>query len=654
MRDRQELLFRLRQETANLRLFLAGVRHTPGIPAEGPLPLLPDPEAVAARLRNSGYSEAVVRIAGQVLQHQFPLLTLTVSTGPSIDWQSDPAHPERNGLGWRRRALSRLIPYMAAGRFGDYKIIWELNRHQHLPLLAEAWLLTGRREYLEEIERQLQGWRAANRPGAGMNWASALEVAFRALSWIWTWHLASGSLSAETRTLLVHGLEEHARFLEYNLSFYHSPNTHLIGEALALEATGVLFPHFRKARDWSAQGGAILDAELDRQVRADGGHFEQSTYYHVYTLDMFLFHGLLAQRHDRAFLERLRQMARYLAALAGPAGRIPLIGDDDGGRFFHPYGNRQEFCRATLATCGVLLDEPQWVFSEENLAEQAVWWVGTGAFETKRASAAVASTLFPDTGIAVLAAGDRQIVMDVGPFGPGNAGHSHADTLSVVVSAGDEQLLVDPGTYTYILDREDRDRFRGTAAHNTIRIDGRDQALPVNPFRWAAVPDVRILQWQSTRARDFISAACRYAGFCHTRAVLFAKPDVLLIADWITGAGGEHTLEQFWHAGAALRLSGNRLLVGTSASLLIAPAAPITIEEGGEFGWRSPGLGTRYPSPVARITDRRGLPALRWTVIDLGATTGELLVDGPRAFYRRDSFSISAETGEDGQIKVLP
>lgn len=656
MRTRQEIFFRFRQEAANLRFFLTGIRHTARTPGAGPLAPWPDPAAVAARLNGSGYSERVLAIANQVLEHRFPLLTLDVSTGPSIDWQADPGHPERNGLGWRRRAPSRLVPYMAVDRFGDYKMIWELNRHQHLPLLAQAWLFTGRGEYLEEIERQLPGWRAANPVGAGMNWASALEIAFRALSWMWTWHFVSGQLSAGTRKLLVEGIEEHARFLEYNLSFYHSPNTHLIGEALALEAAGVLFPHFRQARNWSARGRAVLDAELGKQVRADGGHFEQSTYYHVYTLDMFLLHGLLAGRRDGVFLERLRQMAGYLAAVAGPARRIPLIGDDDGGRLFHPYGNRGQFCRATLATCGALLEQPEWIGSDDDLAEQAAWWLGTGVFEAKRAPSVGASALFPDTGIAVLAAGDTHVVMDVGPFGPGSAGHSHADTLSMVVSSGDEQLFIDPGTYTYILDREERDHFRGTAAHNTIRIDGRDQAVPVNPFRWIALPEVRIAGWRSTERQDLVSAICRYrpvaevplvlqtveaaceasaagspADFCHTRTVLFLKPDILLIADWVTGPDGEHTIEQFWHAGVKLTLDGDRVLIGSGASLLIAPSAELKIED----GWRSPGLGTKYRSPVARITERRRLPALRWTVIDLGGTAGELLVTGSRATYRR-------------------
>src|SRR3974377_1211958 len=135
MKSRQEVLFRFRQESTNLRLFFTGIRHTGAMPGSGPLSPFPDPATVAVRLRDTVYSEAVIAIANQVLKHRFPLLTLEVSTGSSIDWQTDPTHPECNGLGWRRGAPSRLVPYMAVDRFGDYKVLWELERDQHFPLL---------------------------------------------------------------------------------------------------------------------------------------------------------------------------------------------------------------------------------------------------------------------------------------------------------------------------------------------------------------------------------------------------------------------------------------------------------------------------------------------------------------------------------------
>jgi hypothetical protein len=36
-----------------------------------------------------------------------------------------------------------------------------------------------------------------------------------------------------------------------------------------------------------------MEQEPDRQVRADGSHCEQSSYYHVYGLDFFILYRLL-------------------------------------------------------------------------------------------------------------------------------------------------------------------------------------------------------------------------------------------------------------------------------------------------------------------------------------------------------------------------
>jgi hypothetical protein len=138
--------------------------------------------------------------------------------------------------------------------------------------------------------------------------------------------------------------------------------------------------------------------------------------------------------------------------------------------------------------------------------------------------------------------------VDAGPFGGGSAGHSHADTLSLIVNAGNEEILIDPGTYTYVGDPVWRNRFRGTGFHNTIQVDGQDQALPVNPFRWSNPPDVEVLDWDGS----LLDARCRYRGITHRRAVVLDSRGVLLVIDCVEGPEGEHDIRQSWHAGSAV------------------------------------------------------------------------------------------------------
>ena len=203
------------------------------------------------------------------------------------------------------------------------------------------------------------------------------------------------------------------------------------------------------------------------QVRDDGSHFEQSTYYHGYTLDMALTWFLLEGRPER-FRPKIERMAEYLHALMGPSRRLPFLGDDDGGGWFHPYGPRNQFGRATLATCSVLFDRFDWPRLSEDLSEQAAWWLGPCAALPLQV-VEPQSRWFADAGIAVLRSGDVQAIVKAGPFGSGSAGHSHADTLSIVLRNGEEEILIDPGTFTYVGDPEWRAWFRETSAHNTAQ-----------------------------------------------------------------------------------------------------------------------------------------------------------------------------------------
>jgi len=347
----------------------------------------------------------------------------------------------------------------------------------------------------------------------------------------------------------------------------------------------------------------MVRAQMEAQVRADGSHFEQSTYYHVYALDMLKFSALLEEMPPD-YTAKLGRMEDYLDALLGPQRRLAFLGDDDGGRCFHPYGPRDRFGAASLAGAGY-----------PELAAELGAWIGWKAAKSC-GPGSQGSRLFENAGIAIMQSGDIQLIADAGPFGSGGAGHSHADTLSFVLRRAEEDLLIDAGTFTYVGDAQWRKWFRGTAAHNTIRIDGLDQATPVGPFRWADKPDVVINDWKTSAAEDFLDAVCRYRGFEHRRIIRFAKPDTIFVSDEVSGAGGPHLLEQFWHSGEEVTEESPRSFrLGHKARLLLSHDAKLEI--GGDNGWRSKVFGSREPAAAICAAQRQQLPAKFAAVIEL-------------------------------------
>jgi hypothetical protein len=595
MRSAAELIFRARQETANLLLLAS----PPKFSGEAPLSLvLPEPSAVAGVLRGSEYAGQISQIACSVVEHRFPLLGVEIDTGPEIYWRRDYIHSRESGMQYFRR-----IPYLNFSAVGDHKVIWELNRHQHLVLLAQAYVFTGEREFTRELFRQLESWFEQNPFQRGINWASALEVGFRALSWVWVYHLTAREMPEDFRQQFLTKLYRHGLHLSENLSIYFSPNTHLLGEAVALYALGVLFPSFPGARKWQQQAEKIIEGQLSFQVQRDGSHFEQSTYYHVYALDLFLLFYILAGRPAN-FRPVLERMAEYLYWLLGPSRRIAFLGDDDGGRLFHPYGERDQFGRATLATCGILFEKEEWIGTVRDVAEQAAWWLGANMTRLARQQPSIpaGSRVFADSGSAFLQSEGLFVQMDCGPFGYGGAGHSHSDTLSIVVWIHGEPVLRDPGTYTYLSDPEERNWFRGSAAHSTVRMDGLDQGRAAGPFRWNSKPEVNLSTWQPNAGGGLIEAVCRYGQFTHRRRLLLEQQR-LLILDELDGPPGEHTCEQVWQLGSGARK------VSLSFS---APAVKRPSKYSPAFGKKCPGesviveLEGQFPMRVAMLLDGAG------------------------------------------------
>jgi hypothetical protein len=281
--------------------------------------------------------ERLAERAERILEHRFDLLGYEdLSFGDEIDWCLEPIRAERIPLShWSK------ITRMGNGRIGDLKVVWELNRHQHLICLGQAYFLKGEPRFAEEIVKQISDWVEKNPPPKGPNWASSLEAAFRLTSWIWAVRLIKGNECLDKGFLLnlAAWIAEHARHIERFLSTYSSPNTHLTGEALGLFYAGVFFPNLPDAQRWKEKGKDILFRMLPIHLLQDGGYVERTLWYHQYTISFYLhFIILLGNIGDKIpswAWKRVEKGISFLMYSLKPDRTIPMVGDDDGG-FFLP------------------------------------------------------------------------------------------------------------------------------------------------------------------------------------------------------------------------------------------------------------------------------------------------------------------------------
>ena len=356
-----------------------------------------------------------------------------------------------------------------------------------------------------ELQRELLlQWVHENPPGQGTGW-EPFPTSVRIVNWI-KWQLGGQHLPAECLDSLAVQTRWLARRLER-----HILGNHLFSNAKALVFAGLFFEGDEADR-WLRQGIELVNREIGVQVLPDGGHFERSPMYHALFLEdvLDLINLLRAYQFETPLLARLFEvvpvMQQWLAALTHPDGDIAFFNDATTGQA--PRCTELESYRQRLH-----LPLPE--------AERR------------------ALTVFRESGYIRCDGYDAVALLDVAPIGPDwLPAHAHADTLSFELSLFGQRLIVNSGTSRYGND-EERLRQRGTPAHSTVTVDGRDSSEVWGGFRVArrARPfDLRIVDHD-----PYMTVTCSHDGYLrlpakslHTRLWAFA-PRSLTIEDRLTG-----------------------------------------------------------------------------------------------------------------------
>lgn len=324
--------------------------------------------------------------------------------------------------------------------------LWRYNLHYFDDLASQGW-----EDRRDEHRQLIKRWIAENGPASGTGW-EPYPLSRRIVNWI-KW-LCAGNAPPEG---MLASLALQVQWLMRRLE-YHLLGNHLFANGKAIVFAGAFFAG-ELAAQWRTRGSNILDAELDKQMLLDGGHFELSTMYHSLAVeDLLDLVNILEAANDSggrrgaalAACCRAKAAAAldWMLAMRHPDGEIAFFNDAAIG--IAPSPDELAAYARRLSIAPSMPGNPRW------LAE-------TGYIRAERGP----STLFAD-------------VARIGPdYLPG---HAHADTLSFELALGDERFLVNGGTSVYGTGPE-RVRQRGTAAHNTVTIDGQNSSEVWSGFR---------------------------------------------------------------------------------------------------------------------------------------------------------------------------
>ena len=462
----------------------------------------------------------------------------------------------------------------------DVRARWEPARLQHIAVLNNAILQrrisnASARETANFAKKAVLEWIHENPFPKGENYRSAMECALRVpvfFSCIKTAPFEKGELET-----ILQSAYQHAWLVANQLSLYSSLGNHTIAEAVGLVFAGVIFRDLSEGISWLRTGVKLLKREAIHQILDDGGPCEQSFSYHRFVLDLYwLAVDFLKENRVESCEEindRLMKGERFLAACSDQDGNLPRFGDTDDGHAVAPD-----------------------VHPKRPVVQRT----------TNRLQ------IFEQSGYSVVHfEGETKVIFDHGPLGMAPFyNHGHADALSIILSKNGKDFLVDPGTYRYNGVPEYRRYFKGTRAHNTVTIDGLDQAVQETSFIWSRPYGAALEKAEESDEEILLQAS--HDGYSrlkqpviHKRALMAVGEEGLIVKDVFLGTG-VHTFELNFHLHpeASFKDEDGWLALenhGEKIFLKLMGKHEFRFAEGEEnpvFGWYSPTYGIKLKSGV--------------------------------------------------------
>lgn len=462
---------------------------------------------------------------------------------------------------------------------GDIKLIWELSRMDWVLAFAQR-ARNGDEASLARLNAWLADWFRNNPPYLGPNWKCGQEASIRVM------HLACAAMVLgqvdEAATGLRDALRLHLQRIAPTMQYaVAQDNNHGTSEAAALFIGGSWLEalDIPEGRHWARAGRRWLENRAARLIGADGTFSQYSLNYHRVMLDTYsLVEAWRRNRGLPAFTPRLRQRlaaaAAWLRHLTNECnGDAPNVGANDGARLLQLAETTYRDHRPSVQLATVLFADTR-AYAGEGPWNDAPRWLGVPLPET--VVEAPGNYIADDGGFAILRSGAAMAMLRYPRF---RFRPSQADALHVDLWVGGDNLLRDAGTYSYNTDPALLAYFGGTASHNTVEFDGRDQMPRLSRFLlgdWLKTRWVEPLQETPAGAR-FMAGYRDGAGAVHKRRIELGKT-ALRVEDELGGTFGRAVLRWRLAPGAwqlSVQEDGARLVDPNGRTLTLRATMPV-------------------------------------------------------------------------------
>jgi len=509
--------------------------------------------------------DSIVREANQILEGTLPFFGgLKFDCGFPPKWFENPITKQRVSPDrpWTKMRF-------ASDDYGDLKFILEPSRFLFIYPLARAYAITGDERFPEAFWSAIESWYANSPPMSGPLWICGQESSLRIMAWSFALHafLQSPGATPQRVALLLQMIAAHAWRTMQTVGYARSQRSnHLISEAVGLWTAGTLYPELSDARTWQKQGADLLREAVIDQITPQGIYLQDSFNYQRMVLQQLLWTLRLAKIYkielDPKIRARTATAFKFIAAFVdSKSGRAPNHGSNDGSHILPlavcDYGDFRPLLR--MGSC--ILDHP--ILLQPGPSDEATLWLCGKAANSgpqpdvepvshpsfHRVGGASRSPSPDLTGYHRIGTPNSWAMVRAGRY---KRRPFQADQLHVDLWWRGLNLARDPGTYLYNGDPPWNNGLAGTAVHNTVMVDGRDQMRRAGRFLW--------LDWAQASGRSFSANEAsfpnrfagehdgyRHLGVNHRRTVRAVTDDAWVIVDDLSGERGrEHELRLQW------------------------------------------------------------------------------------------------------------
>jgi hypothetical protein len=526
---------------------------------------------------NESEKVATIRQANKTVNGIYNLLGSGDVVLNSLNWHYD----FKSGFQWPPGKFYRKYLQEGIDSNSDVKVPRELSRCHHLLNLGLAFKLTNNEKFAEICISQIENWIDENPLMYSINWGCTMDVAIRAVNWMWTLALISNSKGLDNQTVerIKVSLYQHGWFIFRNpeKELFNNHN-HYLADLAGQIHLGLIFSNFEEPRKWLNNGKKELFREIRMQILPSGMSYERSTNYNRLVLELVLIPVLLLKNNSHEIPQdiwyRLEKMFEFIMYSLKPDGNSPIIGDQDNGRLL-PFGVEEiNNFRYLLSLGALLFNRSDFKYHGDGFNIYCSLLAGERVSEKWNKIPDIPSFLesraFPDSGLYIMRKNNNYLLFNAsgkGLYPELESGtHTHSDLFSFELFTQGKSFFIDPGSYLYTADADQRMLFRSTKMHNTVTIDSESQNNIRREELWDfsrdAVPTV--LTWISNNNQDHVTAI--HNGYTrllepvlHERTIIFDKiKEKWVIIDSFTGKG-YHKIEWFFHFdfGIDFKMSGN-------------------------------------------------------------------------------------------------